>query len=489
MLVALMDRVGGARRAMILVVGLAAAGGMYGVAHWASEPDWVPAFGDVPLEQVGDITDRLSQQAIPFKLDRGGTRVLIAATDVARARVALARNGGLPGGKRPGFELFDQPSWGQTDLTQRVNYRRALEGELERTIARVRGISSVQVHLVMHETARYGEAATPTEATVMLGTKGERLGPEVVKGIAHAVASSVEGLTSDHVTIVDDDGRLLSEADETVADGAISNRQLALQREVETYLRDKAERIVTSVTGPGNARVQVAAVLGFDRIQRTSSSVDPNHQAIAQEQKAEIVPGAQGGAGSTNAATTYQNTTLTENVTSAIGAVRRLSVAVLIAAPKDKTTPTLADAQLSEVERLVRSAVGYDSTRGDVITVAALPMAPAALPEKPAVPSTLDTVREWQRPVLAVVGTLLAFVVAMAAVRTSVRASAARSGSAPPQVAAGNAQGNALGGEAAPAALPRIDIPANPTRERVQASIEQRPEVAAKVMRVWLRDA
>src|SRR3954452_10863459 len=166
----LFDRVGGVRRALIIVVGLVAVGLIFGVAQWAAAPTWVPAFTGIPLESVSSMTDKLDQAAVKYKLDRGGSDILVAASDLARARVALAK-GGLPTAGRPGMELFDQPSWGMTDFTQRINYRRALEGELERTIGKMRGIESAQVHLVMHETDGFAAQARPTEASVVLKTK------------------------------------------------------------------------------------------------------------------------------------------------------------------------------------------------------------------------------------------------------------------------------------------------------------------------------
>src|SRR3954469_21541293 len=186
----LFDKLGGPRRAMILVVGAIAAGLIFAIAQWAGAPTWVPAFTGIPLESVSAMTDKLDQAAVKYRLERGGADIMVAATDLAKARVALAK-GGMPNSGRPGLELFDQPSWGMTDFTQRINYRRALEGELERTVSKMRGIDQAQVHLVLHETDGFGAADRPTEASVVLKLKGEP-DAEVVKGIAHLVASSVE---------------------------------------------------------------------------------------------------------------------------------------------------------------------------------------------------------------------------------------------------------------------------------------------------------
>src|SRR6185503_7216052 len=135
----LFDKLGGPKRAMILVVGLAAAGLIFAVAQWAGAPTWVPAFTGVPLESVSSMTDKLDQSGVKYRLERGGADIMVAAPDLAKARVALAK-GGLPNTGRPGLELFDQPSWGMTDFTQRINYRRALEGELERVVGKMEGI-------------------------------------------------------------------------------------------------------------------------------------------------------------------------------------------------------------------------------------------------------------------------------------------------------------------------------------------------------------
>src|SRR5581483_7866917 len=183
-LISLLDKIGGPRRAMILVVGLAAAALIFVVSQWAGAPTWVPAFTGVPLESVSAMTDKLDQAGVKYRLERGGADIMVAATDLAKARVALAK-GGLPNSGRPGLELFDQPSWGMTDFTQRINYRRALEGELERTIGKMDGIQSAVVHLALHETSAFGETGQPVEASVVLRLRnGMEPSEEVVRGIA-----------------------------------------------------------------------------------------------------------------------------------------------------------------------------------------------------------------------------------------------------------------------------------------------------------------
>jgi flagellar M-ring protein FliF len=484
----LSNLLGGGRRVLVLVVGVAAAGLIFAISQWAGAPTWVPAFVGVPLESVTQMTDKLDQAGVKYKLERGGADIMVAVSDLAKARVALAK-GGIPMAGRPGLELFDQPSWGMTDFTQRINYRRALEGELERTIGKMRSVESAQVHLVMHETDGFSAQSRPTEASVVLKVKGET-DPEIVKGIAHLVASSVDGLTSDHVTIVNDAGRMLSEAEESMSLAGLSSRQLAVQREIEDYLRVKAEKIVGQMVGAANLRVQVSARMSFDRVERTTASVDPDKQVVAAEQKAQIVPGAQGGAGQNNTSTAYENTRSTENFVAAPGSLKRLTVAVLVADqagadPKAAPTPRSA-AELRQIETMVRSAVGADSTRGDVVSVVSVPFAPVAVAptEKPKT-DFVNIVQTAQRPLLGILGLALIIVVALISIKSLKGTGAAAA--AKPTIALQRAETNPHPGLNSGPQIP-VMMPTNTMRDRVSSTIEQQPDVAARVVRAWLKD-
>jgi flagellar M-ring protein FliF len=497
-----LDRVGGLRQAMIILVGLAAAGLIFGVSRWATAPTWVPAFADVPMENVGKMTDKLTEAGIPFRLGAGGNEIEVATTDVAKARVVLAREG-MPAAGRPGLELFDQPSWGMTDFTQRINYRRALEGELERTIGKMRGVEGAQVHIAMQEgSSAFRRSDKPTEASVVLKLEGGATPPaDVVQGIAHLVASSVDGIVSENVTVLDDAGRMLSDDNESGSLVGLSSRQLGVQREVEGYLEKKAERMVAQIVGAGNTRVQVSAAINFDRVERTTQSVDPEKQAVSTEQRAEITPGAQGGAASSNVATSYENTTSTENFSGAIGNVRRLTVAVLV---NDKATAGAASgaapaatprtaAELARIDTLVRNAVGLDSTRGDVLSVvnvsfdAALPTAQDSMPT----PTLLERVQGGQKTLLTGFAFLLMAAVAFAAIRAlkPVHAAAQLPGPSPSMTSLPEHHEQVIL-VAPPASTEPIILQeiANPIRDQVVATVEQRPEASARVVRTWLRE-
>ncbi len=528
----------------MLLVGLATAALIVGISQWATAPTWVPAFANVPVESTKKITEQLTGANIEYRLNGGGTEIQVKSEELAAARVAVAADGGLPSTGRPGLELFDQPSWGMTDFTQRINYRRALEGELERTIAKMRGIELAQVHIAMQEGNVFRAPDKPLEASVVLKLQnGDTPPADVVQGIAHLVASSIDGLQSEHVTIVDDAGRMLTLDSESGSLAGLTSQQLAMQREVETHLEKKASTILGQVVGAKNARVQVSALMNFDRLERTTQAVDPEKQAIATEQKAEVTPGAQGGQASSNTAMTYETTKSTESFSGAIGNVRRLTVSVLVndkalAGAKPTTAPRDA-AELARIDTLVRNAIGVDSARGDKLSVVNMTFdATPGIVAEQATPDLWTRVGQVQRPLVTGLALLAVLVVAVLTLRAlkpgaapalhDAGAMAALPSGAPPNGRIGSAvdsaTGSALVGAAAPAGalgsgMPETFAPTaesraqptsdaerqqvritsapmspmvlqestNPVRDQVVAIIDQRPEAATRIVREWLK--
>jgi flagellar M-ring protein FliF len=517
----LLDKIGGPRRAAIYGVGVATAVAILMLSSWATKPQFVPAFADVPLESVGKMTAALDQAGVVYKLERGGTEITVAEEDVARARVVLA-GAGLPTQGRPGLELFDQQSWGMTDFAQKINYRRALEGELERTIGAMKGIERAQVHLAIRETQAFRRASeVPAEASVVVKPRGgQRPDADVVRGIAQLVASSVDNLEAERVAVIDDAGRLLSRPVTANDPASLSSAQLEQQRAVEDHLAGKASSIVEQMVGAGNAQVSVAADLSFDQVERMSQVVDPEKQALSTEQRAEIVPGTEGGAGSTNIATSFDNSRTVETIRSATGTVKRLTVSVLV---KDKVGANgkpapRPQAELDQLAALVRTAVGVDSARGDQVTIVSAPfeavtvLAPETTGEK-----VMRTVQQVQRPAIGLFGLVAVAIVALLALK-------ALRGGTPQLAAAGTGAALAAGTVAAdgtfipattgdtganggvpqlPASLQDAaaasDAPmvaatpfrpaGNPLRDKVVATADAYPDVAVKVLRNWIRNA
>lgn len=372
----------GSRRFLLLGAAALAVVAVWAVSRWAGAPTYVTLFRDLELNEAGAVSEQLGKSNITYKLGAGGTEVMVPVADIARARVALAKEG-LPSNGRPGLELFDKASWGMTDFTQRVTYQRALEGELARTIGGLRGVERAQVHLVMPTPSPLKSLERGATASVVLTLKpGVTLANDAVQGITYIVSNSVEQLSSDNVAVMDDAGRVLSVPAGAGSIAGLTTRQLEIQRSVEQYLVGKVEQLLATVVGVGRARAQVSAQLSFDQVDRTIDTFDPDGQVLKTEQKSEGGASDQASASETVISNEYQNSRRLEKIVGSVGNVSRLTVAVLV---DDKAlrgaggTGTSA-LDVGRVETMVRNAIGVDSTRGDRVTVMALPFEPVAIP-------------------------------------------------------------------------------------------------------------
>jgi len=508
----LFSRFGGTRRVLIFAFTLGIAGLIFVGSRAVTKPELVPAASNVPIESASELTDRLTNAGVKFTLDQGGQSIMVDRNDLAKARVALAKGGQL-NGARPGLELFDRPSWGMNEFAQRINYRRALEGELERTIGHMRGIERAEVHLALPDQGTFQQEGKQATASVLLALRGNASPtPDVVQGIAHLVSNSVDGLPADNVSIHDDMGRQWTDPNDGNSTTALSSRQLRTQQEVEEELQKKAEDLVQGVVGAGNATVRVSALLNFDKVERTTNAVDPERQALVSETKSEIVPGAaQQGAGQTNVTNTYENTKSTETFTATVGNVKKLSVAVLVSdrrLPAKDSTDTIPRFQarsaeeLARIDALVRSAIGIDPTRGDVLSVqSSTPeVVPVAAAKEAPVP-LMQKLQDNQRPMLMTVGMVAAIVIALLALRalkapvaaTQQLAYANAVPALPGHVqGAGTAQVEGQGASrfVQPPARPPIIFPAANTevRDKVSSTVDQNPDVAARLVKSWLKD-
>lgn len=496
----------GNRSLPLIVVGVLTVALILGVTRWATAPEWVLIVGNEDPNQVGQMAQSLDDEGIQYRFESRGSGLSVREADLPRARVTLARDGVAPGG-RPGFELFDEPSWGMTDFTQRINYRRALEGELERTIGRMRGVEYAQVHLGLQESALLRRSGRAAHASVVVALRGGApVDRSLVTGIASLVSGSVDGLEAKDVRIIDDTGRLLSDEGFASEEDALTDRQLRVRREVEQHLEKKVEDLLVAVVGEGNLSVRVSADLDFDQLDRTTQTVDGDQPAILQDDQSEITPGApEQGAGQSARSTTFEPSRSIETLQRSGARVARLTAAVVVGHHLEPTpeggfnqTPREA-VELERIEALVALAVGIQPDRGDAITVTNMPFLPFSrpppAPEEPSPTGILQILQEFHRPILGLVGLLLAAGLGLAMMK--------KVGNGSPQnqtIAAGGGSPKALGAGEESAATAQAEEPPKPksldVRQESQALPPmpeaprvQDPELTARVIRSWMKEA
>ena len=391
---------GAARMAAMAAVTLALIGFFSFLVVRMSAPQMVPLFTDLTVEDSSSIVKDLERQAIKYELKGDGSTVMVPKDQVARLRMKLAE-AGLPKGGGVGYEIFDKSdALGATSFIQNINHLRALEGELARTIRSIERVQAARVHLVLPERPLFSRDKVEASASIVLKVRGA-LEPQQIRAIRHLAASAVNGLKPERVSIVDESGRLL-------ADGAKSANAMegagADERKVafESRLRGEVEAIVSSIVGPGHARVQITADFDVNRITQTSDRFDPEGRVVRSSQTREEqsasgegatqgpvsvgneLPGADrngaaGGARDQNRKSeeivNYEISRITKTEVIEAGRVNRISAAVLvdgIYAKNERGETVYQPRSREEIDRiaaLVRSAIGFDAKRGDQLEV------------------------------------------------------------------------------------------------------------------------
>nr|WP_321468780.1 flagellar basal-body MS-ring/collar protein FliF [uncultured Desulfobulbus sp.] len=369
----------------------------------AQTADYQLLYGNLADTDASAVVEWLKGHNVPYQLTNNGKNISIPAKDVYETRLSLAATG-LPQGGGVGFEIFDKQSFALTDFVQKVNYSRALQGELARTITSLGPVESARVHLALPEKRLFKEQQQPATASVILKlAPRKRLTDGQIEGIVHLVSSSIEGLEPDKVTIIDQNGNVLSKSG---GKGPLSNLSpdlLAYQAQVEQRLETRAQALLDKSLGPKNAMVRVSAVLDFAQTEKTEETFDPEEPVIRSEQVSEEktgsemvggVPGVQSNLeGNTNQSagasppssrsqrtTNYEISKVVSKTINPVGTLSKLSVSVLVADKvvpgKEKEPPTTearTAEELKSVETMVSSALGIDLTRGDKIEVTSMP--------------------------------------------------------------------------------------------------------------------
>ena len=387
----------GASRLMAMVAVTAALIGFFAfVIMRVTTPQMTTLFTDLSLEDSNAVIKDLERQAIPFEIRNDGAIILVPKDKVTRLRMKLAE-GGLPKGGGVGYEIFDKSdALGTTSFVQNINHLRALEGELARTIRAIDRVQAARVHLVLPERPLFARETPEPSASIVVRVRGS-LEAQQIRAIRHLVASAVNGLKPQRVSIVDEAGQLLAdgaggEQDNTIAD----ERRSAFEKR----LRNEVEGIVSSVVGSGRARVQLSADFDYNKITQTSDKFDPEGRVLRSSQTREEssataenngqvtvgneLPGNQGNSTTpvardqskkTEETNNYEISRTTKTEVTEAGRVNRISVAVLVDGSyvkNDKGEMVYQDrskAQLDRIATLVRSAIGFDQKRGDQVEV------------------------------------------------------------------------------------------------------------------------
>ena len=287
------------QRLIFIIVILGFIAGLLAVTYWVRTPDYGLLYSDLSQKEAAEVVEYLRDNDIDYKVKDNGSTVLVSSSKIYESRMALAKDS-LPRGE-VGFELFDKVKFGMSNLAQKVNYRRALQGELSKTIAQLDGVEWAKVQIVIPEPSLFIEDEKPSTASVVLKMrKRNAINAAKIAGITHLVSASVEGLEPENIAITDSKGTLLSKTQDTRLSGAITN-QFDLSRNIEDYYANKAMSIIEKMTGPGKAIVKVSADLDFKHIDEKQIEYDkdkrvPINQVITT-QSTEMPQAGNGGGG------------------------------------------------------------------------------------------------------------------------------------------------------------------------------------------------
>ncbi len=320
----------GQRAGLVLVLGLVIAIAA-GTVNYTTRPVYTTLYSGLNGKDAAQILDKLRERKIPFEVGADGGAIKVPQEQVAELRLDFA-GAGLPRSGEIGYELFDKPMLGMTDFVQQMNYHRALEGELARSISELDAVESARVHLVVPGARLFREDQKPATASIVLQLKpGAVLTAQQVQGITYMTAYSVEGLAVENITMVDSRGTMLTGRAARNDMAGLSSTQLEVQRSVETDLEQKALGLLENTLGAGRAQVKVTAKLNWNRIERTVEDYSADRAATLSEERQESSGGEDlAGGNSERTVTNYQVPHTIEKQQPEVGNIERISASVLI---------------------------------------------------------------------------------------------------------------------------------------------------------------
>lgn len=390
------------RISMAAVVALVIAGFAV-MFFWANRIDYQTVYSGLSAEDAAKIVEKLKEQNIPYQLAGNGTVVRVPAEQVYDVRLSMAA-AGLPTGGAVGYELFDETDFGTTEFVQKMNYQRALQGELSRTIKEFREVEDARVMIVMPKDSVFIEETKPPSVSVMLKLRGE-LSKEKVQAVVHLVAGAVEGMSPENVAVVDTKGRVLFKgASEEEKIGEMADNRLQYKLAYEKNMAQRIQTMLERIVGPGKAIVRVTADMDFDQVDINEEIYDPDVTVVRSRQNLlesvdrvlpqgevssvdrVLPPGETTAAASGTEKRTKQDETVNyelnrtlRRTVKPVGILQRLSVAAVLDGtyrmePNDAGenvrvyVPRTA-AELEQFKSIVQNAMGYSEDREDQVTV------------------------------------------------------------------------------------------------------------------------
>jgi flagellar M-ring protein FliF len=503
-----------------------------------NQSDYGVLFTNLSQEDAGTIVDKLKGKKVSYRLESGGATILVPKSELYELRLLLASEG-LPRGGGVGFEIFDRQELGVTNFVQRLNYQRALQGELARTIAGMPEILEARVHVVTPKESLFREdQKEPTASVAVKLRPGRTLSPSQVDAIVHLLASAVAGLHPSQVTVVDLKGRILSKPEDRSSPQGLTAGQLGLQRQVEDNYELKVQELFDKILGPGKSFVRVSTDLDFQKINLQEETFTPNRELIRSEQTthekstrgeaggnpearfdlnrgtvsppppgtgpppltAPVPPKPPTGVGSerTSELRNYEINRVVRQVVDSPGKVKRLSLAVVVDGNyqgKDKKFSPRSPEEMRQFANLTKKAVGFDTERGDQLEISCSPLAVQAA-EGTAV---LSPPEDWPQGLAFSwkIGLLVLLILGGMMFLLKRRRAPAQTpllqGPPPVDLVSERSQETAFPEEPSPAALkagrPRPALP-EPVdgQEKVGHLIASYPDRAVEVVRLWLHE-
>jgi flagellar M-ring protein FliF len=499
------------RQKRLLFIGLPLAVSFaYGAYRIYDRVNYGPLFSNLAPQDGAAIVKELDAAKVPYVISAGGTAIEVPRDMIYSTRLKLAGKG-MPTGGGVGFEIFEKTAFGVSEFTQQVNYLRALQGELSRTINALSAVQSSRIHLALPSRSSFlGQEEKPSASVVVDLRPGYHLSPDQVQGIVNLVASSVPKLSAEKVTVIDSSGRPLKELIQTAA-GSEAEKLNQLKLKHEQDLERRIETMLDPVLGPGKVVVRTSVQINSQETQMTKEQFDPENRVVRSQRQASDdagvngggvpgvqsnVPGGDAGRSAVQSASkrssemvTYEVGRTTSRIMEPRGQLQKLSVAVLVDGTyqKDKYIPRNKE-ELEVITGMVKRAVGFDADRGDEIEVANVPfkIQPVTPVQPVAAPNLKDVV---QTPigigVIAGAALILGTLIFLFMKRGSKRSPAEAAPAAEPVLT--SATPEQVQEEVAVVAQ-KIVVSEDPRKEQLTQIARDYHDVTARIIRMWLQE-